>query len=116
MNPRNPFASRADGNAKEMDAALLAHGLSVQKLDQVGRGCPDRIVGGTHAGTGERMNVLMEYKMDRDYPTTKRGKPYIERVRGKLNPDQVAWHAAWKGQPVVIARSPAEALAAFGLE
>ncbi len=110
MNPRKPFASKVDGNHKEIVTALEAHGVTVQSLKDVGSGVPDLLCG--HGG----LTVLIEIKRDYDYATTKRGKPYIERVRGKLTPDQKQWHAEWKGQPVVIARTVAEALACFGLE
>lgn len=106
---RNQFASRIDENEPEIVAALEARGVSVCRLKDVGRGCPDLLCG--FAG----LTVLIEVKRDYDYATTKRGKPYVERVRGKLTPDQVKWHAEWKGQPVVIARTVEEALAAFGL-
>ena len=110
MNRKNPFASRVDGNQAEIVKALEAHGVTVQSLKDVGQGVPDLLCG--HAG----LTVLIEVKNDYLYQTTKRGKPYVERVRGKLTPDQQKWHAEWKGQPVVIARTVAEALRAFGLE
>ncbi len=110
MNPRKPFASKIDKNEPEIIAALKAHGVSVQRLKDVGQGCPDILAG--HNG----LTVLIEVKRDYDYATTKRGKPYVEKVRGRLTSDQKKWHAEWKGQPVVIARTISEALACFGLE
>lgn len=109
MNRRNPFASRVDGNAAEIDAGLEAAGVSVLKLDMIGQGCPDRLL-----GFQGRM-ALVEYKHDYDYKRLVRGKPYVERVRGKLTPDQQRWIGEWRGTPVVIARTLTEALAAVGI-
>jgi len=55
-------------------------GASVQSLATMGGGCPDLLVG----YQGE--NYLMEIK-DPDAPKNKRD----------LTPDQVKWHAEWKG-------------------
>lgn len=109
MNPRKAFASRVDGNAKEIDAALAARGVSILRLDMIGKGCPDRLCG------FNGLSVLIEYKRDYNYPTTNHGKPYVQRIRGKLTADQERWHREWKGQPVVVVRTPAEALKCFGL-
>lgn len=109
MNPRKAFASRLDENQPEIIKALESRGVSVQPLSLIGKGTPDLLCG--YYG----LTVLMEVKRDYDYQTMKRGKPYIERVRGKLTADQVKWHAEWRGQPVIIVRTPAEALACFGL-
>ena len=109
MNKRNAFASRVDGNAKEIDDALLECGVSILKLDMIGKGCPDRLMG------FRGLSVLIEYKRDYDYQRTVRGKPYTERVRGKLTDDQEKWIREWQGQPVVIARTIEEAKAALGI-
>lgn len=66
---------------------LRGAGYSVQHLHSVGAGCPDILVG------AEGINVLIEIK-DGD---------------GKLTPDQVVWHAVWKGQ-VAVARNIEEAI------
>ena len=106
MNPRNAFASRADANEPEIIEALKARGVSVTPMRMLGKGCPDLLCG--HGG----LTVLIEVKRDYHYDRGKRG---VEHVIGKLTPDQERWHREWKGQPVVIARTPSEALAAFGL-
>lgn len=80
-------AYRTDKNQKDIVNALRKVGYVVQHLHSVGVGCPDILVG---AGG---VNILIEIK-DGD---------------GKLTPDQVTWHAVWKGQ-VAIARTPDEAL------
>ena len=57
----------------------------MQDLARVGDGCPDILVG--VAGR----NILMEIK-DGSKSRSRRG----------LTPDQVAWHAAWRGQKTVV--------------
>jgi Holliday junction resolvase len=108
---RNKFAARRDENEPEIIAALEARGIDVTPIQGRGKKEPPDLLCG-FAG----LTVLIEVKRDYDYATTKRGKPYVEHVRGKLTPDQTKWHREWKGQPVVIARTVQEALAAFGLE
>ena len=108
MNRANPFASKRDANAPAIDAALVAAGASVQPLDMVGGGCPDRIVG--YRG----LTVLMEYKSHNTNAWTAKGKTYSYRRANSLKPSQKEWIAAWRGQPVVIVYSPEEALAAIG--
>ena len=80
-------AYRTDKNQKDIVNALRKVGYVVQHLHSVGAGCPDILVG---AGG---LNILIE----------------IKEGDGKLTPDQVTWHAVWKGQ-VSIARTPDEAL------
>lgn len=80
-------AYRTDKNQKDIVNGLRRVGYVVQHLHSVGAGCPDILVG------AEGLNILIEIK-DGD---------------GKLTPDQVVWHAVWKGQ-VSIARNVEEAL------
>lgn len=107
MNPRKVFASRIDANQPAIVKALEAAGVSVQPLSLIGKGCPDLLAG------FNGLTVLIEVKRDYSYDRGPRG---VEHVIGKLTPDQERWHREWKGQPVVIARTPAEALNCFGLE
>lgn len=109
LNKRNGYASRIDGNAKDLDAAAARHGVSIVKLDRIGNGCPDRLFGYNGVST------LVEYKYDYDKPRTTRGKPTIERVYAKLNPDQEKWIAEWLGQPVIVVRTEAQLYAALGI-
>jgi Holliday junction resolvase len=73
--------ARLDQNHPEIVDSLRRVGFSVQSLATVGCGCPDIIV-----GTGGQ-NYLFEIK-DGDKVPSKR----------KLTPDEMGWHAAWKGQ------------------
>ena len=57
----------------------------MQDLSRVGQGCPDILVGVSGR------NILMEIKDGR--------KVASER---KLNKRQEEWHAAWRGQRVVV--------------
>ena len=77
-------AYRVDGNQKAIVAALRAEGFVVQHLHKVGEGCPDLLIG--HSVNGRPYNVLLELK-DKD---------------GKLTPQQVIWHAGWRGQVAVV--------------
>ena len=88
-------APRRDGNEAEIIAALRAGGASVAQLSD--KGLPDLAVGFTDPATGESRNLLMEVKMP----------------KGKLEPDQIAWHANWRGQ-VAVVRTVDEALRLIG--
>ncbi len=79
-------AARIDATQKEIVAYLREHGCTVQHLHQVGGGCPDLLVGYAH--NGKPFNVLLEVK---DV-----GK------EEKLTPQQVIWHAGWRGQKAVV--------------
>ena len=78
-------AARIDANHTEIVRTLEAMGCSVQDLSRVGQGCPDILVGVSGR------NILMEIKDGR--------KVASER---KLNKRQQEWHAAWRGQRVVV--------------
>lgn len=74
--------ARTDSNAAQLDAAFLAHGWLVAKLDGVGRGFPDRLVWRADHGL-----VLVEYKAG----------------RGKLRQSQATFQSA--GWPVAVLRT-----------
>jgi len=82
---------KRDANQAEIVKALESVGASVLDLADVGRGCPDLLVG--YAGR----EWLIEVKT----PT------------GKLTPDEVAFARDWHGA-VHVAHSPEEALAVIG--
>jgi hypothetical protein len=80
---------RADGNQADIVAALKRIGASVADTHLVGSGFPDLVVG-YRGATG-----LLELKLPgRD-----------------LEPHQRDWHAAWRGAPVLVARTVDEAIA-----
>lgn len=90
-----------DGNHARIVAALEAVGCSVLELQlhpfaRKAKGAPDIL-----AGRGRRLQVLMEIK-DPD-------------GEDRLSEAQVAWHGWWRGLPVVVVRTEAEALAAVGV-
>ena len=103
MTPRR--AARVDSTQAAIVEALRAAGASVIVLSSVGQGCPDILCGYNPGLSIEldgdvipiELNILMEIKSD----------------TGKLTPDQVEWHAAWRGQ-VAIVRSVEEALQVIG--
>jgi hypothetical protein len=85
--------ARLDGNHPEIVAALRQVGAAVESLAPMGRGVPDLLVG------WRGKVVLLE----------------VKRPGEALTPDEARWHRLWADQPVVIVRSPEEALAAIGL-
>ena len=72
-------------------------------LAAVGKDCPDLLVG--HRGH----NYLMEVKRP---PGPKGG---MSEDGQKLSPGQERFRREWRGRPVVVVRSPSEALQALGL-
>lgn len=85
-----------DANQEGIVAVLRKVGASVQPLHTVGGGCPDLLVG----YQGE--NHVLEVKDGAKRPSDRR-----------LTPQQVEWHAGWRG-PVHVVTSVDEALAAIG--
>lgn len=82
-----------DANQRAIVAALQAVGATVHSLHEVGRGCPDILVG------FRGQNFLLEIKN----PDT----------HGRLTKQQLEWHAAWRGQ-VDVVWDEGEALLAIG--
>jgi hypothetical protein len=74
-----------DRNHDEVVKWLKALGASVQSLTAIGDGAPDLLIG--YRG----VNVLAEVKDGR-----------LEPARRKLRPNQVKWHASWRGQVDVV--------------
>jgi hypothetical protein len=83
---RNP---RRDENEPAIRKAVEALGATWQPLSIPGG--PDALIG----FRGE--NLVME----------------VKQPKGKLRPSQEAWHARWRGAAVIVARTPAEAVAAL---
>ena len=86
------YAAKTDANQQEIIDGLRAVGCSVECLSAVGSGCPDIAAG--YKG----FTYFME----------------IKTAAGKLTPDQIEWHASWRGQ-VAIVRSVEEALQVIGV-
>lgn len=89
-------AAKVDRNQPEIVAALRKVGADVFSLAAVGDGIPDLLVG------FRGVTVLMEVK-DGSKPPSAR----------QLTPDQIEWHAAWRGGRCVVVSSVSEALAAI---
>ena len=115
-----------DRNEAAIVAALVAAGASVTILKADGEttaivdGKPVRVHGGEpDLLVGYRgRSTLMEVKRERGPRGGKRGGGSTRPGQGgdgELTADQIAWRAAWQGEPPVIVRTPAEALAAIGL-
>lgn len=98
-------AARRDKNEDEIVTALEAAGASVTRLGQP----VDLLVG--YAGR----TTLLEVKK----PLGPRGGSQSARATsrggdGTYTRAQLEWRAAWKGEPAITVRTPAEALAAIG--
>jgi hypothetical protein len=78
-------AARVDDNQSEIVAALRRIGATVQPIHQIGKGCPDLLVG------WRGMNTLLELKDGEKVPSKR-----------KLTQDEVDWHEAWRGQVAVV--------------
>lgn len=91
----------SDANTKAIVKALRDAGANVEYLiaPMGRRGVPDLLVGVN--GT----SFLLEVKT-----LGAKGK------KGKLDDDQIAWHASWRGGPLVTVYDVAGALAAVGIE
>ena len=79
------FPKRVDANQGEIVKALRKMGCKVQSLAEVGKGCPDLLVG--YRG----FNILLEVKDGAKVPSAQ-----------KLTDDEVKWHAGWRGQARVV--------------
>jgi hypothetical protein len=88
---------RRDGNHAAIVKGLKAVGASVQTLSQVGRGCPDLLIG------FRGVNVLLELK----------DGAAKDKRQHLLNEAEQEWHRSWGGQ-VVVVKSLDEALTAIG--
>jgi hypothetical protein len=86
-------AARTDSNQTEIVDALRKCGASVLSLAPLGNGVGDLLVG------ARNLNFLLEVK---------------DGSKPPLTPDQVGFHATWKGQ-IVIVNSVDEALKAIGV-
>ena len=78
-------AARVDANQSEIVEALRQIGATVQPLHQVGKGCPDLLVG------FRGVNILLEVK-DGNKPPSAR----------KLTEAEYAWHVDWRGQVAIV--------------
>lgn len=90
-------AARTDQNHSEVVSAFRKMGCSVVSLAAIGSGCPDLLV--AHRKGSGWANTLVEVK-DGSKPPSGRS----------LTPDQVTFHAAWKG-PIAIVQSIDDVLA-----
>lgn len=79
-------AARIDGNHAALRAAWECAGGSWQNISAVQGGEPDAVIG--RGG----MMWLIE----------------VKALKGKLREKQVAWHAAWRGAPVLTVRTWAD--------
>lgn len=95
--------TRADANQVSIDITLRALGASVLPLGDVGKGCPDRLVG------FRGKNYLIETK-NREREKT---QSIAQRENLMRTPDQTRFHAEWHGQ-VAVAYTPEDAMQIIG--
>ena len=76
---------RVDENQKRFVEHLRRYGATVQHLHEVGKGCPDILVG--YRG----INYLFEIK-NPDMPPSKQ----------RLTEDEVKWHNSWQGRVYIV--------------
>lgn len=81
---------RVDSNQSLIVSTFRKLGCSVVHLHQIGKGCPDILVGLQSANYG-KLNILVEIK-DGAKPQSKQ----------KLTPDQVVFHNDWQGLIVIV--------------
>lgn len=86
-------AARTDTTQREIVRALRQAGCSVQAIQAREPGVPDLIVG------RGRVTHLLEVKSPGERPRQ----------------SQIAWHARWRGGPVQVVRTVADALACVGV-
>ena len=100
------FSRNRDSNEKPIVEVLVTAGASVTKLGD--EGAPDLLVG------FRGRTFLLEVKR----PLGARGGLPEHREheggRGDLTRAQVKWWDGWRGEPAVVVRTPAEALAVIG--
>ncbi len=84
---------RVDANQPAVVDALRAFGATVRSLADIGKGCPDLLVG--YRGR----TILMEVK-DGAQPPSKR----------RLTEDEESFFRAWTGGQLVIVESPEQAV------
>ena len=95
--------AKRDANHAGIVAALRSAGCSVLELHAVGDGCPDLLCG------ARGRDYLLEVK-----------RPGVAgRARGasqaRTNARQAGFRDAWRGHPVAVVTSAAEALTACGI-
>lgn len=78
-------AAKVDANHHAIVSALRRCGASVQDLSRVGDGCPDLLVG--YHGITYCVEVKDGSK---------------SASRRQLTPDQIDWHARWRGHVVIV--------------
>lgn len=106
---RRGGAKRRDKNEPEIVRALEAAGASVTQLDGED-GEPDLLIGYRGA------TYLQEVKdpISSTGKTTGGASRPVNGGDGILTAPQIKWHGAWRGAPIAIVTTPAEALAAIG--
>lgn len=76
---------KADKNQPELFKQVRKLGFSIVSVHEVGKGCPDAIIG------ARGRNYLIEIKDPLKPPSAR-----------KLTPDELRFHSEWKGQVSVV--------------
>lgn len=83
------YAVKADANQREIVAALQDAGYTVHDTHALGHGFPDLCV-------MARSGAILLFE--------------VKGEKGRLTPDEVAFFMAWRGAPVYMVRTAAEAV------
>lgn len=87
------YARQIDANQRRVIAVLRAHGASVEAIQGARAGVPDLLVG--FRGVTRLVEV----------------KPLVSETRRReLRETQEAWHRQWRGSPVCVVRTDADAV------
>ena len=84
MTNKQSKYGRVDANQKQVVSQLRKCGFSVLILSNIGKGCPDLLVG------LNGVNLLVELKDENKPPSAK-----------KLTPDEVQFFDTWKGKAIL---------------
>ena len=87
-------AAKTDSNQTPLVEAYRQLGCSVQHLHQLGKGCPDLLIGFGWPGDGIGLNILQEVKYG----------------NADLTGDEPEWHAKWKGQVEIVSSTAENAI------
>lgn len=101
-------AAKVDRNQPQIVEALQKIGATVQHLHQVGKGCPDLLVG------FRRQTFLLEVKPS-EADIRKGGGKMDSRLMAP-NELETMWHRIWQGLPVAVVHNIDEALEAIGVK
>jgi len=100
------YPRKVDRNHRAIADAMTAAGCTVVSLHMVGKGCPDLMVG---VNGSTWLVEIKDEKAQTDF------RPGVKGTHALTAARQKEWAARWRGTPVIVVRSPSDALNALGL-